>query len=57
MYYLCQNKLKQIDMRLVFRHRNALHVVTLGTTSNDKIEGNKNVKSYKRIRIVRNNTN
>jgi len=31
-------------MKVVFRHRNALHVVTLGTTSNDKIEGNKKRK-------------
>ena len=26
-------------MKLVFKHKNALHVITLGKTSNDKIEG------------------
>jgi hypothetical protein len=31
-------------MKVVFRHKNALHVVTLGTTSNDKIEGDKKRK-------------
>jgi len=31
-------------MRLVFKHKEALHVVTLGKTSNDKIEVNKKRK-------------
>ncbi len=31
-------------MALVFKHKNALHVITLGTTSNAKIEGDKKRK-------------
>ena len=31
-------------MKVVFRHKDSLHVITLGKTSNDKIEGNKKRK-------------